>query len=569
MKIWSKPFLPILALVLATTVFALAKSGSQSSIFEELSRLNTILSQIDQNYVEEVDPADISDAALNGIRDVLDPHTAVFSPDDYSDMKVQTKGEFGGLGITIAVREQVLTIITPLQGTPAFRMGLQAGDKIIKIEGESTKGITVEDAVDKLRGKVGTDVTISIAREGEVDLIDYTVTRGRIVIHAVPYYGMLNEDVGYIKITKFSEKTANDIQKAIQGLKEEGMKKLVLDFRFNPGGLLQQAIAVSEMFLKKGNLIVSTRGRTQETETHSQQDGIVPSDIPIVALVNEGSASASEIVTGALQDWDRAVILGKNSFGKGSVQSIIPISNDGYALKMTVAFYYLPKGRCVNKPENGIRGKEELPEDSLAQDSVAIFHTENGRPMRDAGGIAPDVEVDLNPMPWLAQVLERRNMFFKFVIKKRPEWEKAGISIDKNFSVSDEIIDEFHDYLKADSAFSALESVPEQTVAVLDSVLLREQEMTGDTTKVLKDAEVIAALAQLRTSLANARTKKFSQNRDYIRRALKREILTAVLGEKERIAYTLTYDPQVEAAIEVLNDRKRYNEILNIKDDLH
>ena len=390
-----------LVVALSAASLALAANDTKTppgDFYDEVSRLNKVLSEVNRKYVEDVNPTELTDAALNGIRDILDPHTTVFTPKDYEGLKVSMEGKFGGVGITISLRDNVLTVISPLSGTPAFRLGIRAGDRIRKIDGKDTKGLSLDDAVSKLRGKIGTDVTVSIQREGVPDLMDFTITRAEIVVHAVPYYGMVGKDIGYIKLATFSDKTTSDVENAIRGLKKQGMKKLILDVRYNPGGLLNQAIEISELFLKQGNVIVSTLGRTQRTESRARRDGMLGPEVPMVVLVNQGSASAAEIVSGALQDWDRALVVGKTSFGKGSVQTIFPLDNQGNALKLTTAFYYLPFGRCINKPENGIKGlklqeeepaedDEEAPADSVKKDTVTrdTFYTNNGRMMFGGG----------------------------------------------------------------------------------------------------------------------------------------------------------------------------------------
>ena len=337
-------------LVASLSALSLASAAADKptppgDFYDEVSRLNKVLSEVNRKYVEDVNPTELTDAALNGIRNILDPHTTVFTPKDYEGLKVSMEGKFGGVGITISLRDNILTVISPLSGTPAFRLGIRAGDRIRKIDGKETKGLSLDDAVSKLRGKIGTDVTISIEREGVPDLMDFTITRAEIIVHAVPYYGMVTKDIGYVKLATFSDKTTSDVENALKNLQKQGMKKIILDMRYNPGGLLNQAIEISELFLKRGNVIVSTRGRTQRTESRARRDGVVKSDVPMVVLVNQGSASAAEIVSGALQDWDRALIVGKTSFGKGSVQTIFPLDNQGNALKLTTAFYYLPFGR--------------------------------------------------------------------------------------------------------------------------------------------------------------------------------------------------------------------------------
>lgn len=559
----------LLILLLTACIGPLSDAKSKNDFYSEVSRLNKVFSEINRKYVEEVDPTEMSKAAIDGVRNILDPHTAVFDPKDYGDLKIATEGEFGGLGITISIRDKVLTIITPLHGTPAFNMGLQAGDRIVKIEGESTKGITADEAVGKLRGKVGTDVTITISREGEPQFIDYTITRGRIILHPVPYYGMLTNEIGYIKNTQFSQKTTTDMKKAFKELKNKGMKKLIFDLRFNPGGLLNQAISVSEMFLKKGNEIVSTKGRTQNSESKSKKDGIIPQDMPVVVLINEGSASAAEIVSGALQDWDRAVIMGKTSFGKGSVQTIFPLTNQGHALKLTTAFYYLPMGRCINKPENDIKSHhtDKSSEDSLATDSSAIdsseiYYTNNKRKMYGGGGITPDIEVDQKSISWYAQILERQTKFFKYAIKVRSDLKEKKIIVKQDWEVPENIVDDFKEYLSNDTSFSNQETAAEQTLSMLDTILIKEQELSGDTSKTLKNTELKSAIDNLKIALQKDKKTQFDTNKEYIKRAIKRELLTAESGEKARIRFTLNYDNQVQEAIKVINDTEKYKNIL-------
>ena len=405
--------LSTLALSLLMITESLARKSEE--FYEGVTRLNKVLNDVNRKYVEEVDTEDLVNSAIEGLRDVLDPHTAVFSPKDYDNLKVSTDGEFGGLGITIAIREKILTIISPLQGTPAFKIGLQAGDKIVKIDGESTKSISINDAVDKLRGKIGTDVTISIVRSGHIEIMDFTITRDKIVIHSVPYSGMLNHDIGYIKVAQYAKNTGRDVKFAIEKLQSQGMKKLILDLRYNPGGLLSQAIEVSDLFLDKGKVIVSTKGRTQQSEARAETKALVDSRIPIVTLINEGSASASEIVSGALQDWDRSLLMGKTTFGKGSVQTIYPLDAKGNAIKLTTAFYYLPMGRCINKPENGIRDETHAKSDSTAVDSTKkeeVFYTNAGRKVYGGGGITPDLEAEATHLTWMEQIIERQSLFF-------------------------------------------------------------------------------------------------------------------------------------------------------------
>ena len=558
----------VVALSAASLAFAAGDTKTPpGDFYDEVSRLNKVLSEVNRKYVEDVNPTELTDAALNGIRDILDPHTTVFTPKDYEGLKVSMEGKFGGVGITISLRDNVLTVISPLSGTPAFRLGIRAGDRIRKIDGKDTKGLSLDDAVSKLRGKIGTDVTVSIQREGVPDLMDFTITRAEIVVHAVPYYGMVTKDIGYIKLATFSDKTTSDVENAIRGLKKQGMKKLILDVRYNPGGLLNQAIEISELFLKQGNVIVSTLGRTQRTESRVRRDGLIGAEVPMAVLVNQGSASAAEIVSGALQDWDRALVVGKTSFGKGSVQTIFPLDNQGNALKLTTAFYYLPFGRCINKPENGIKGlklQEEEPAeeeegasaDSVKKDTVSrdTFYTNNGRMMFGGGGIKPDVDVELSPMPWVVQVQERMAMYFKFAVKVRPMLDKAGVKMDANWVVPDSLYTQFKEFCMKDTNFVKVKSNALVGVDQLEKSIVAEQNYMGDSSKTVTDTTLSKRLSEMRKALENKRDAQFDENKDYIKDGIKRELLTAMVGDSVSTAFSLKRDEQLKEAIKYLSN---------------
>jgi carboxyl-terminal processing protease len=276
----------------------------------------------------------------------LDPHSGYMTPEQFKEFQADTKGEFGGLGIQIALKDSVITVIAPIEDTPAYRVGLKSGDKIIKISGESTKDLSIHDAVAKMRGPKGKSVTLTIMRDGWKETQDFTIVRDIIKIRSVKSK-LIKDDVGYVKLTQFQETTAQDLAKALAELKKQGMKSLVLDMRNNPGGLLNAAVEVSEQFLPAKKLVVYIKGRSgDKLEYFTEREFTTYEQIPIVVIVNQGSASASEIVAGALKDWNRAVILGVQTFGKGSVQSLVPLS-DGSGLRLTTAKYYTPKGTSI------------------------------------------------------------------------------------------------------------------------------------------------------------------------------------------------------------------------------
>ena len=336
--------------------------------FHKLKIFSEVLSLIESNYVESVESDTIINGAIRGMVKALDPHTSYLPPVSYKEMQVETTGKFGGLGIEISIRDGVLTVISPIEETPAFEVGIKAGDKIIKIEEESTLDMTLQDAVSLLRGETGSPVTITIFRDSFKAPKEFTIVRAIIKVRSV-VHKLYKKDIGYIKIRSFSKNTSVDLDKALTELEKKEISKLILDLRNHPGGLLSQAVEVADRFLNRENLIVYTKGSSDEQNMRfTSHDKVAGVSYPLIVLVNSGSASASEIVAGALQDLNRAIILGTPTFGKGSVQTIIPLS-DGSALRLTTARYYTPSGRVIQ--ENGIepdiiierKTPEELEED--------------------------------------------------------------------------------------------------------------------------------------------------------------------------------------------------------------
>lgn len=312
--------------------------------YEELKTFTEVMSMVRKYYVEEVKTKDLIYGAIKGMLSSLDPHSSFMPPEAYKEMQVETKGEFGGLGIQIGMKDKFLTVIAPIEDTPAYRAGIKAGDKIVKINKEPTKDMSLQDAVSKMRGAPKTAVTIGVLREGWQSPKDFALIREIIKIKSVKSK-VLEDKIGYIKINQFQEQTASDLSAAIDKLGEEKVNSLVLDLRNNPGGLLNSAIDVTSKFLPKGKLVVYTKTRSGE-KSEFLTEGDTDFTPPMIVLVNQGSASASEIVAGALKDWNRAVILGTQTFGKGSVQTVIPLS-DGAGLRLTTAKYYTPKGISI------------------------------------------------------------------------------------------------------------------------------------------------------------------------------------------------------------------------------
>ncbi|MBU0759572.1 MAG: S41 family peptidase [Candidatus Omnitrophica bacterium] len=354
------------------------KASKTDSIYKELELFSDAVSIIRSDYVEEPQAKDLIYGALKGMLSSLDPYSQFMDPDTYNEMKIETEGEFGGIGIEITIQDDLLTIITPIDDTPAFEAGLKAGDKIVKIEGEITRDLTLIDAVKKLRGKPGTQVNITILRESEKKLLDFSITRSVIKLESIKKAEIIESGIGYIRLSEFQEKTQRDLEESLRKLEMEGMKALILDLRNNPGGLLDSAVDVAGKFLEEGQVVVSTKGRVENQNlVFKSKNKNRHLDYPLLVLVNGGSASASEIVAGAMQDLGRGLIMGTKSFGKGSVQTVVPMS-DGSAVRLTTSKYFTPNGCSIHgegiTPDIVVEYEEQpKEEEKKGNDSLKVF----------------------------------------------------------------------------------------------------------------------------------------------------------------------------------------------------
>mgnify|MGYP000695868394 CR=1 FL=1 len=385
-----------------------------------------VLQHVRDEYVDPYSEDRLYRMAADGLlRELGDPHTALMSPEEYENLRLQTTGEYGGLGIQIALRDGWVTVIAPLPNTPAARAGIQPGDRIVEVNGQSTRGWTEDQAVRALRGPKGTTVRIKVVRVGVDEPIEFTIVRDEIHIDSVSAAYLLDPaaGVGYVRLTTFAETSKDELVRAIERLRGQGMRKLVLDLRLNPGGLFDQAIAISDLFLREGQTIVQMRARDpSESRTFRARGDAVLPDAPLVVLVDEGSASASEIVAGALQDHDRALVVGRRTFGKGSVQSLVPLSG-GYFLKLTTGKWYTPVGRSIQKDRVATSDGDEasaMPtRDTLPRKP---YRTDSGRIVYGGGGIVPDVEVRADTMtaaerPFFEAVSKAGNRFTDVIFR--------------------------------------------------------------------------------------------------------------------------------------------------------
>ena len=568
--------------------------GENDNFYLDITRMEHIALLIHQRYVEDIQVDTLTDYAITGMLRILDPHTTYENAEQYTDLMIHTEGQFGGLGIQISIRDKVLTVQTPIAGTPASHAGIQSGDQIIQIDGKSTAGISIDKAVSKLRGAPGTKVSITIRRKGESKDIDYTITREIIQIKAVPYYGMLDSSIGYINLATFSVDAGDAVEKAIRELLKKNIKGLVFDLRFDPGGLLPQAKSVAEKFLPRGKLIVSTRGRTpdQNNELKSENDPVLPLSIPMAVLVNYASASASEIVTGAIQDWDRGIIVGDTTFGKGSVQSVLPIPEDpNHHLKLTTAFYYTPSGRCINRPENGVRGSlaeendSEQGGDSEESDSAKHakipalkdtmrYLTSSGRTVFGSGGIIPDTVVRMDMPNEVIRSLFGKDAFFQFANLEYPRlMAKNRISREK-IMVDDEIMRDFYHYLDsikftyqsiAQSKFDEFKRTSRLMKDSSDSAAIRF-EIPGENPNWTEreNIDLQKTSAAIDTILSRESKREIAENERDIRKYLTEAFLIRQYGQDDEQfwRWRLSDDRQLKTAIGYLTNNKVYMALL-------
>lgn len=543
-----KKLCAVLLMLMGMAPMMRAQEDKGFEIAKNLEIFSNVYRNIHLNYVDDVDPGKTMKVAIDAMLSSLDPYTNYYAESDMEDVKMQLMGQYGGVGALIHQQGKEIYIAEPYEGLPADLAGLKPGDRIVAVNGESTEGKNNADVSSAMRGQAGTDVTLTLERNGKT--FDRTITRREIKLPNMSYSGMVNGGVGYIKLDEFTQDAAKNVREAFKKLKSEnpGMKGVILDLRGNGGGLMNEAVDIVNIWMKQGETVVETKGKVSAKNVRSVTR-MAPEDvqIPVAVLIDGYSASASEIVSGSLQDFDRAVVIGNRSYGKGLVQNILPMAYNSQ-MKVTVSKYYIPSGRCIQAIDYSHRdanGRAQKVPDSLK----TAFKTRHGRTVYDGFGIEPDVEVSPRYMSSLAIALTQKFLVFNYVNKFVQEHE--SIAKPSEFVVTDDIYQDFVAYLKD-----------------------KDYEYTTYTEKMLKELRKVAEeesyidaiqgdLNALEQRFKDDKAADLLKNREEISEMLMSEILMRYYYQKGRVEGMLRFDPEVLKAVEVLTDKDQYSRLLS------
>ena len=517
-------------------------------IAKNLEIFTDLYKELNTYYVDETDPGKLIKSAMDEMLQTLDPYTNYIPESEIEDFQFMTTGQYGGIGAMITKRDEYVYISEPYEGFPAQKSGLMAGDKILEVNNISVKGKSTEEVSKLLKGQPNTNVSILIERKYINEPFEVSFKREKVTVGSVPYFGLLENNIGYVKLRSFTRNCSNDLKNAILKLKEQSATSLILDLRGNPGGLLNESVKIANFFVNQGEDIVSTKGKIKSWEkVYTATNKPIDTEIPLVVLIDQSSASASEIVSGSLQDLDRAVIVGKRSFGKGLVQQTRKLSYNSQ-LKLTVAKYYIPSGRCIqaldysNRNEDGSVGK-------IADSLSTEFRTKNNRKVYDGGGITPDLVTEREVSSKILLSLFRERLFFDFATEYRLKNE--NILSAKDFKITDEKFLDFKNFL-SDKEYE-YETDTEKAYKKLKKVA--EEENYFESMKNNFDLLV--------TKIDDAKSDDLEKNKDFVKEILANEIVSRYYYQKGRIQSSLNYDKDILEAITVLSDSIKYKQILS------
>ncbi len=541
-----------LAIILCLLILAGISSGffaiQESRDFRIAKNLDiffTLFRELNTFYVDEIDPDKVIKNSIDNMLKTLDPYTVYYPESDADEFTFMTTGKYGGIGSLVRNSGDYVVIIEVYKGFPADRAGIRPGDLVKRIDGVSIKGLTTDRVSEKLKGNPGSEITITTERNGNES--DHIMKRERIIIPPVPYSGMLDDKTGYIRLTNFTQNCISDVKDALLELKTRNPGQIILDLRSNPGGLLTEAVEVVNLFVGPGNEVVSTKGKVKQfDEDFKTTKTAIDEKIPIAVLINRASASAAEIVAGAIQDLDRGVIVGQRSYGKGLVQVTRPLSYNTQ-LKVTTAKYYIPSGRCIQALDF-LHPNEDGSVGIIPDSLISEFKTRNGRIVKDGGGITPDVEVNPEPVGQIATELYFRNYIFDFAT--RYYWSHPGVTEPSQIKITDKDFSDFRDYL-LERKFN-YKTVTETSLNEL--IANAKKEKYYDLHKDL--------FTELEKDVTHNLDHDLTLFRDEITGFLEEEIVGRFFYEGGAIAWSVKKDEQVNKALEILNNRDRYNSIL-------